>query len=235
MNRYLNIMLIALLLAANGYRAIADETPLELVKQTSDKQIVKEKPASNLDRQLLKELSGTKKREESKEKQRLNQLLKRMEQVEQAISQKEMGEKTQQLQQSVVKDLDWLIKLLEQKKTRNMFVKRNEGGGTHSKAPPSKQGDKNKNDPQSKPKNGGKNQQDNATNSEDTLRTANKTNVRTIERKVLEKNVWGHLPATLRKKLLNIYSEKYLPQYDDVVRKYFESLAEEGRKKSFDE
>ncbi|VAX41897.1 hypothetical protein MNBD_PLANCTO02-2703 [hydrothermal vent metagenome] len=235
MNRYLNMMLIVLLFAASEYGAIADETPSKLIKQTVGQQTGNEKSTSDLDRQLLKELSGTNKREESKEKQRLNQLLKRMEQVEQAISQKEMGEKTQQLQQSVVKDLDWLIKLLEQKKTRNMFVERNEGGGTHSKAPPSKQKDENKNTPQAKPKNGGKNKENKATNSEGTMRTANKTNVRTIERKVLEKNVWGHLPATLRKKLLNIYSEKYLPQYDDVVRKYFESLAEEGRKKSFDE
>ena len=43
------------------------------------------------------------------------------------------------------------------------------------------------------------------------------------------RDVWGHLPPALRRELLNVYQDKYLPKYDDLVRRYFESLAEEGR------
>ena len=48
------------------------------------------------------------------------------------------------------------------------------------------------------------------------------------QRQIL-KEIWGHLPPALREKMLNVYSEKYLPRYEDVVRDYFEALAEQGR------
>ena len=40
--------------------------------------------------------------------------------------------------------------------------------------------------------------------------------------------IWGHLPPALRQQLLNIREEKYLPKYGDLVRQYFEALAEQG-------
>lgn len=47
-----------------------------------------------------------------------------------------------------------------------------------------------------------------------------------------EKEVWGHLPPSLKRELLNIYSEKYIPQYEDLIRRYYESLAEGNRRGS---
>lgn len=46
------------------------------------------------------------------------------------------------------------------------------------------------------------------------------------------KDVWGHLPPHLRDQLLNVYGEKYLPKYEELVRKYYEVLAEQSRGKS---
>ena len=45
----------------------------------------------------------------------------------------------------------------------------------------------------------------------------------------LTKDVWGHLPPHLREQLLNVYSEKYLPKYEELVRQYYEALAEQSR------
>jgi hypothetical protein len=45
----------------------------------------------------------------------------------------------------------------------------------------------------------------------------------------LAKDVWGHLPPQLREQLLNVYTEKYLPKYEDLVRAYYEALAEQQR------
>lgn len=47
-----------------------------------------------------------------------------------------------------------------------------------------------------------------------------------------EKEVWGHLPPALRRELMNVYSEKYIPQYEDLVRRYYESLAEGNRRRN---
>lgn len=46
------------------------------------------------------------------------------------------------------------------------------------------------------------------------------------------KDVWGHLPPHLRDQLLNVYGEKYLPKYEELVRKYYEVLAEQNRSRA---
>lgn len=51
-------------------------------------------------------------------------------------------------------------------------------------------------------------------------------------KRLFEKEVWGHLPPALRRELMNVYSEKYIPQYEDLVRRYYESLAEGNRRRN---
>ncbi len=41
--------------------------------------------------------------------------------------------------------------------------------------------------------------------------------------------VWGHLPPSVREKMLSLSSDKYLPKYEDLARRYFEALAEPSR------
>ncbi len=41
----------------------------------------------------------------------------------------------------------------------------------------------------------------------------------------LVRDVWGHLPERLREQMLNVGPDRYLPEYDSLVRDYFESLA----------
>jgi hypothetical protein len=50
-------------------------------------------------------------------------------------------------------------------------------------------------------------------------------------RQRMVKDVWGHLPPHLRESMLNSFSEKYLPKYEDLVKRYYESLAEKNRKR----
>jgi hypothetical protein len=69
----------------------------------------------------------------------------------------------------------------------------------------------------------------------DKSRDSNNTNAkrRTVEeeaaRQRMAKDIWGHLPPAKRAELLNIISEKYIPKYDEQVRRYYEALAEEVR------
>jgi hypothetical protein len=48
----------------------------------------------------------------------------------------------------------------------------------------------------------------------------------------LYKDVWGHLPESLRAEM-NAYSnpQPFMPRYDDLVKKYYRTIAEQGRKK----
>ena len=47
-----------------------------------------------------------------------------------------------------------------------------------------------------------------------------------IQRPFLETGVWGHLPPSIREKLTNVSTDQMLPQYRDLIRRYYESLAE---------
>jgi 23S rRNA pseudouridine2605 synthase len=48
----------------------------------------------------------------------------------------------------------------------------------------------------------------------------------------LYKEEWGHLPQTMRAEM-NVYSnpQPFLPRYDDLIKKYYRTIAEQGRKK----
>jgi len=45
-------------------------------------------------------------------------------------------------------------------------------------------------------------------------------------RRALINEIWGHLPPSMREKLMNVRGEKTLPQYEDLIRRYYEALAE---------
>lgn len=47
-----------------------------------------------------------------------------------------------------------------------------------------------------------------------------------LPRRRLEVDVWGHLPEKVRDQLLNGYGERMVPQYEALVRKFYESLAD---------
>ena len=43
------------------------------------------------------------------------------------------------------------------------------------------------------------------------------------------KDVWGHLPEKLREQISAYYKEQFMPQYADLLRQYYSSLAERDR------
>jgi hypothetical protein len=68
--------------------------------------------------------------------------------------------------------------------------------------------------------------------SEERADQARKAAAEQARRQELIKDVWGHLPPHLREAMQNSFSEKYLPKYDELVKKYYESLAEKNRNRS---
>lgn len=64
--------------------------------------------------------------------------------------------------------------------------------------------------------------------SQDRSRQADETEAELFSRQQLVDEVWGHLPGRLRHKLQNIYNDKALPRYEELVRRYFEALAEQS-------
>jgi len=47
----------------------------------------------------------------------------------------------------------------------------------------------------------------------------------------LFKDVWGHLPSMKRLEMDAYSRERFMPRYDDILRQYYRTIAEQGRKK----
>lgn len=68
-----------------------------------------------------------------------------------------------------------------------------------------------------------------AESSEQNQREARERAAALARRRALVDEVWGHLPPAMRERLLNVQGEKLLPKYEDLIRRYYESLAEPDR------
>lgn len=150
------------------------------------------------------------------------------------IADKETGKSTREIQEQVIKDLE---KLIEQAKNppkspqspnsssqSQNSKSQNRQNSSSSKSSRNQQQAKNGADQAE----GQRTEADKAKESSDETRAAREREAELARRRDLIKDVWGHLPPALRQKLLNVASEKSLPKYDELVRRYFESLAEEG-------
>ena len=48
----------------------------------------------------------------------------------------------------------------------------------------------------------------------------------------LYKDIWGHLPETLRQEMNQYSREQFMAKYNDLLKQYYATIAEKGRKKS---
>ncbi|MEZ6067523.1 MAG: hypothetical protein R3B90_17845 [Planctomycetaceae bacterium] len=59
--------------------------------------------------------------------------------------------------------------------------------------------------------------------------SAHPVTVNIQRRRDLAHAVWGHLPDRVREQMQQSYRERYLPEYEDLVERYYEALAEPAR------
>jgi hypothetical protein len=67
-----------------------------------------------------------------------------------------------------------------------------------------------------------------ADGSEERSESERKAAAEAARKKKLEMDVWGHLPPHLREQLLNTYGERMLPSYELLVKQFYEALSEQG-------
>ena len=46
----------------------------------------------------------------------------------------------------------------------------------------------------------------------------------------MSRDVWGHLPESLRQEVDHYYRERFMPKYRELLRQYYMRLAEADRK-----
>ncbi|MFK7777987.1 MAG: hypothetical protein QM501_07650 [Gimesia sp.] len=218
----LPVISVTLLLNLQTQHLPADEQPQN--KPALEQSTVVKKPG-NADEKQPRKLRENLKQLAYQDKFSVEPIIEEMKQAGKLIENRQTGEETQKLQQQVVQNLELLIRQLESAPRSSMKQpsqnnKQQSDNGKNSRQ--QKPGTEQKNVPQST--------QGPASRSSERKEPGRATTGTLDNRNVYIKDAWGHLPPAMRQKLLNIYTEKFLPQYEDQVRRYYEALAEQKKR-----
>jgi len=171
----------------------------------------------------------------------LKRVLGNMRRIAERLEQQDAGETTQQKLQTVIDDLDKLLRAARQNAPSNsdnppqpkQQQKQKSAGKQSGKKPATgQQPAKKKSSADGNGKSPSKNKP--AKNKRDKtdpgVRKTSPEQLRKMQiakRQRLVEEVWGHLPEHVKQRLRNIPNEKYLPKYKSLINKYFEALADE--------
>jgi len=152
------------------------------------------------------------------------------------LAQRDAGASTQKIQQSILDELDELLKTPPQKSPHpSSGGQSSQSGGTggksgsQSKSPPSDSQEPSSataNDPANRQPTSAQRSRQNAEDSTERTGQQRAAEIAAARRRRLEVDIWGHLPQHLRDQLLNTYGEKMVPQYEELVKRFYEALSE---------
>jgi hypothetical protein len=150
-----------------------------------------------------------------------NRISKNMSQVEQRLQKNDPGDITQQTERDILHDLDQLIE-----QTRRQQQQVYSGRASRANSKNRKQQQK---QPSGKPppvqdravqNQSGNNARSGKAGHEDRSKLAD-----------LYKDVWGHLPETMRQEMDQYSREQFMAKYGDLLKQYYATIAEKGRRK----
>ena len=154
-------------------------------------------------------------------------IIKEMQRASKLISEQKTGKETQQIQREVVRNLEELIQLIESSPGKTI---QRMSSGKESESPTQSEQKQTQKDQEGKNQQKGEQlSQGPAKKSTDRQNQGKATSGQLADRNAYIKDAWGHLPPAMRQQLLNIYTEKFLPRYEEQVKRYYEALAEKNR------
>jgi hypothetical protein len=243
------IFLIAFVRADDDPKPGQSEPPVRLKK--------KSKPNEDLEKNKDKKLQPPKKEDAGKEekegdeppvepeqdpKEIIGRISKNIDSTKERLAQKDAGDGTQQLQRDIVKDLDALIEQSKRQQQQQQQQDQNQQQDQSSQSSKSRQ---QRQQQASQRKNSGQRKQQasgqrNTQSGQPKQQQANgqkpgaggmggkKTDAPNAD---LYKDIWGHLPETLRKEMDAYARVEFMSKYNDLLQQYYNRLSEKGRAK----
>ncbi len=175
----------------------------------------------------------------------LDRTVQSMRSVSKKLSQKDVSEETRRQQKSIIDDINALIEKLKQpppdssqsQSSNNQDQQQNQSKSQDRQSAQQRkeqqQQQREQQEAQQKQKQAGTgegssqqsvNKSAEASDKEQQRKAAARA-AELAKRRALIDEVWGHLPPALREKMLNVGNENLLPQYEDVIRRYYEAIA----------
>jgi hypothetical protein len=177
----------------------------------------------------------------------VKRVLKNLDEAEQRLAKNDPGSATRQIQKDIVKDLDSLIEQTKRqpppqggrrRQSQQQQKKQQGQAGKNPKNQSGKTGRQPKQGSQGKRPQGGKNQSGKNNGKQKGKGKSNRGgggNSKEEKEKNnladLFKDVWGHLPETVRQEMDAYTKARFVPKYDGLLRQYYRSLSEQGRRK----
>jgi hypothetical protein len=155
-----------------------------------------------------------------------NRIAKNIGQAEERLQKKDSGEVTQQTQRDIVRDLDELIE-----QTRRQQQQQQQSSSSSSSSSQRNQQAR-KNRTQQSRASGNRPQQSQPENQSGNNPRGGKSGQEGMSKLAdLYKDVWGHLPETLRQEMDQYSREQFMAKYADLLKQYYATIAEKGRRK----
>ena len=181
---------------------------------------------SALDDELLKELGEKPTKPKASEPTAtasgegpVAELTRKMRDVESRLRQARRDEQTHKVQDQIVKDLDALLKQMQQQQS---------GKGSKSSSSPPGMAQR-PGTPQPGGEKRGEGGDQPARESSGELKSRQAAAVDLAKMREMLKDVWGQLPPKLREQMLQTGEEKFLPKYELLLEEYFKTLADRPR------
>jgi hypothetical protein len=201
----------------------------------------------------LERLPGQEERDGPREKPEeiVARIKKNLAESEERLEKKDPGKDTRNIQDKIVKDLDELIK--QQKDQQNQSGSSSGSASKSGKSGKGSSGQNNSGKNTGGKNTGGKNsgasagkekkpstdkQAGNKGKGQDPKKTAGGSKGQQGKGKNtiadLYKDIWGHLPLSRRQEMDAYSRERFMPRYEDLLREYYRTIAEQNRRKEGD-
>jgi hypothetical protein len=208
------------------------EVPPESKKESPEKKpAAAKKPESKDPAEDVKDNAEADAQElEHKIKELMSRLGKNLHEAEDRLTKKDPSDATQQVQRDIVKDLEDLI---EQTKRQQQQQQQQSSSSSSSSQQKNQQARRNRTQknranaqrPQPQP-----DRQANEQNGNDPRGGASPRGEMSRIAD-LYKDIWGHLPETLRQEMNQYSREQFMAKYNELLKQYYATIAEKGRRK----
>jgi hypothetical protein len=163
---------------------------------------------------------------EEKIQELVTRLAKNLHEAETRLAKKDPGDGTQQVQRDVVKDLQELIDQTKRQQQQQQ-QQQSSSSSSQQKSRQQARGNRTQRNQASAPRpQPGRDQQAQRG-------TRAQTSPRGEMSKIadLYKDIWGHLPETLRQDMNQYSREQFMAKYNELLKQYYATIAEKGRRK----
>jgi hypothetical protein len=231
----LGLTILIIGLCTSGLQAAApkpaDDDDVPVAEGPADETAKPEEktPPAEDDDELLRAVEAQKVAEE--EIDRLERAIEGMRSAQKRIGASDTSSQTQKIQERVVQDLEELLALLKKQQSRQSSSQQNPNQKQDNQKNQRQKMEKGRNDPKNSQSQGDRRNDDKSADSQERTDAARAQAAEDARRAQMLKDVWGHLPPHLREAIRNALRDNYLPKYDDLVKKYYEALAEKNRKR----